>query len=265
MNSASFFQPLAQLERTFQITDEWQGCFQLAGQRAQLAFEPEGWLVASVPVSGKGEALLRQQARMLSLAKVARGGVLRAELPVGKAMGKSFVRLRAALAEGLAVLAGTDDAIEKDATEKDEDQAALALLGDYLASGAREWSREESRFLVTLETGLFAQKIVIEPCRGGLSFQADLVRLRAPEPVSLAALVHFLLALNAGLRLARALLLPDRIALEVVLRADDLSFELVNKALGALAVGSRLAKRECAALLDTNTAQSYCEFHEERR
>jgi hypothetical protein len=260
MNPASFFQPLAQLERTFQITDEWRGCFQLAGQRAQLAFEPEGWLVASVPISGNGEALLRQQARMFSLAKVAAGGVLRAELPVGKATGKSFVRLRAALDEGLAVLAGTDDVIEED-----EPQAALALLGDYLASGAREWSREEARFLVTLETGLFAQRIVIEPCRGGMSFRADLVRLRAPEPVSLAALVHFLLALNAGLRLARALLLPDRIALEVVLRADDLNFELVNKALGALAVGSRLAKRECAALLDTNTAQSYCEFHEERR
>jgi hypothetical protein len=138
-------------------------------------------------------------------------------------------------------------------------------LESHLAAGYGEWSRRESGFLQQVETGSLAQKIVIEVDRGCVFFRADLARLRDPEPVSLAALVHFLLALNSRLRFARGILSPDKVALEVVIAANDLEPRLIDKAIGALATGAGMARRECAALLDAEVAQAYCRFHEERR
>lgn len=257
---SSLGQQLAAVEPSFEATEERRGSFQIAGQRAQLVWEPEGWLMASVPIVGEGEDLLRQQARILSLAKVTTGLALRAEMPVEKTVEKSFAALQAALTEGLAILAGKNGVLEDC-----DPQTAMALLEDHFAGSAWEWSRAETGFLVQIETGPFTQKIVIEPCRDSVIFRTDLVRLRGPESGARAAFVHFLLALNTGLRLARALLLHDRVGLEVVLRTDELQSWWIDKAIHALAVGVRLAKRECAALLEPETARAYCEFHEERR
>jgi hypothetical protein len=256
------FQQLASLEPSFQAAEGWRGSFQVDGQRAHLALEPDGWLAAAVPISGPAEDLLRRQAEMLSLAKVAAGLSLRAEVPVEKKIEQSFTAVRSALEQGLAAIVGKH---ETAAAEGGDQEEARHWLADHFASGSREWSREGAGFTVQVETGLFPQWLRVEPGRGCVSFRADLVRLRDPEPVSLAALVHFLLALNSRLRLARGLLLQERAALEAVIPIDVLSHRLADKAIGSLAVGARLAKRECAALLNPEAARAYCEFHEERR
>jgi hypothetical protein len=260
--AASFFQQLASLEPSFQPAEECGGSFKVDGQRARLTLEPDGWLVASAPVAGIAEELLRRQADILSLAKVTDGLSLRAEMPVGKKAIESFGIVRDALERGLATIAGMNGAT---AAEADGHEEAMRKLAEHFASGSREWSQEGASFLLQVETGLFSQKIVVEIDRGCVFLRTDLVRLREPEPVSLTALVHFLLALNSRLRLARALLLEDRVMLEVVLSAANFSPWLIDKAVGALAVGTRMAKRECAALLDAEVARIYCEFHEERR
>ncbi len=263
MNRASpYFRELAAFEPSFAAADEWRGSFLVGGRRAQLAFEPGGWLVASAPVIGSPEDLLRRQAEILAPAKIASGLILRAEAPVEKKIAESFVAVRAALEQGLAVITGKG---ETAVGESDQGREAEVLLARHLAAGYGEWLRRESRFLLQVETGRFEQKVVIEVDRGHVFFRADLTRLRNPEPVSLAALVHFLLALNARLRFARGLLMPDRVALEVALAAGDLTPRLIDKAVGALAAGAGIARKECAALLDAEVAQAYCGFHEERR
>jgi hypothetical protein len=263
MNRAlSYFQELASVEPSFEAADEWRGSFGIDGQRAQLAVEPGGWLSASVSVIGSPEYLLRQQAEILAPAKIASGLTLRAEAPVERKIAESFVAVRAALEHGLAVITGKG---ETNISENDQGREAEALLAERLAAGYGEWLRRENGFLLQVETGRFEQKVVIEVDRDHVFFRADLARMRKPEPVSLAALVHFLLALNAQLRFARGLLSPDRVALEVVLAAGDLTPRLIDKAVGALAAGAGMARRECAALLDAEVAQAYCGFHEERR
>ncbi len=263
MNKASFyFRELASFEPSFEAVDEWRGSFRVGGQRAQLAFEPGGWLVASAAIIGSPEHLLRRQAEILAPAKIASGLTLRAEAPVERKVAESFAVVRAALEHGLAVITEKGGTT---ATGNDQGREVEALLAGHLAAGYGEWSRRESGFLLQVETGRFAQKVVIEVDRGHVFFRADLARLRDPAPVSLAALVHFLLALNARLRFARGILAPDKVALEVVIAANDLKPWLIDKAVGALAAGAGMARRECAALFDAEVAQAYGQFHEERR
>jgi len=74
-------------------------------------------------------------------------------------------------------------------------------------------------------------------------------------------MTHFLLALNARLRLARASWTGGGVTLEVALPAAALNAFLVEEAVEALGAGFRLARRECASLLDGRVAAEYRKFH----
>jgi hypothetical protein len=241
---------------------EWTGDFQLDNRRPALLLEPDGWLVASAPVPGAPVDLLCRQAAIHGPAKVTAGPSLRVELPCEKKAEERFAAMRSALAHGLQVLARNNRVT---AVEASEQIAAEQTLADYCSSGPREWSQEGQQFLLRVETDFFLQKIMAVAEQGCVHFCSDLVRVRDPAPVSLRALVLFLLALNSRLRLARGSLLADRVVLEVRLPAWNANAWLLDKAVGALMVGARVAKRECAALLEPAAARTYCEFHDERR
>jgi len=255
-------QPLAVSFQPSPAEAERTSTFQLDGHRPPLSLEPEGWLVAFVPVSGAPADLLCRQAAICGPAKVTAGPCLRAELPLEKKVDGSFVAMRSALEHGLAVITGRHGATGMEACDREDTKQ---LLADYCASVSREWSQEGPQFLLQVETNLFLQKIVAEVDRGCIRFCSDLVRLRDPEPVSFRALVHFLLALNSRLRLARGSLLSDRVVLEVILPTWCVNTALMDQAVDALIVGARVAKKECAALLQPEVARTYCEFHDERR
>ena len=253
---------LSSLEPSFRAESDVGGSFQLDGRRAWLWLEPEGWIVGSLPVAGAPFDLLRQQPKLISPAKVASGPSLRAEMPVRKEIKGSCGVVRSALEHGLEVLAGKNGSAPTQTTNAEEAASALA---EYLASSSWDWTREAESFLLRVESGVSSRKIGVEVANGHVLFQSELVTLRDPDPVSGRALAHFLLALNGRLRLARGSLFEDRVALEVVVPAAELSSWLIDKTLGSLIVGARLAKRECAALLDAEVAQTYCAFHEEGR
>ncbi len=255
-------QPLAVSFQPSPAEAERTSTFQLDGHRPPLSLEPEGWLVAFVPVSGAPADLLCRQAAICGPAKVTAGPCLRAELLLEKKVDGSFVAMRSALEHGLQVITGRTRASAVEAGDRAE---AEQTLTEYVSSGPREWLQEGPRFLLQVETDLFLQKIVAEVARGCIRFRSDLVRLRDPEPVSFRALVHFLLALNSRLRLARGSLLSDRVVLEVCLPTWCVNTALMDQAVDALIVGARVAKKECAALLQPEVARTYCEFHDERR
>jgi len=186
------------------------------------------------------------------------GPALRAELPAERKDTGNGVAVRAALAHGLAVIAGGPRGSASDVDDGDE---ARRTLTEYCTSSPWERSQEGAQYQMRVETGLLLQKMIALIDRGCVQVRTDLVCLHDPEPISLAALVHFLLALNSRLRLARGSLLADRIVLEVVLPAWSVSTGLLDQAMSALMVGTRLAKRECAALLQPETAHAYCTFH----
>jgi hypothetical protein len=251
---------IALLEPSFRPEEGSSGSFRISGHRVSLWPEPGDWLVASVALNGSAEELLRQ-AELPGPAKITAGPALGAEWPLGKSVAESFTALRSALETGLAALSGESD----DAVEESDPQMAARWLAEHFAASAWEWAQHGTGFLLTVEAGSLAQKVVVESDGRRVHFRAELVRLCEPEAVSRAALVHFLLELNLRLRFVRARLPDGRVALESVIPADVQSRWLVDKAVGALVVGARMARRECAALLDPELARSYCEFHNERR
>lgn len=253
---------LASLEPSFRAEGSGAGSFRLDGQRVELWLEPEGWITGSLPVVGAPAELLRTQSTIIGLAKIVSGPSLQAEMPLRKEIETSVAGVRGALEHGLDVLEGRTSPISMEATGVEEATAALA---ECLASHPWEWTREAERFVLRVESGASPQTITIEVAQGHAIFRSELVALREPEPVRQRALAHFLLALNARLRLARGSLLDDRVTLEAIIPAAGLSAWLIEKALGSLIVGARLSKGACAALLDADVAQTYCTFHEEGR
>lgn len=243
-------------------TSKWSEVFKLDGQRVAISREPEGWLIGSVPLSGSPVGLLRRQTGILSPAKVAAGITLRAEMPVKKEVQEDFGAVRSYLQYGLKVIEGGDGSLLRE-TFNGENPAQR--LTEYFLSSPWECSQEGGGFLLKVETDFLAQKIEAKVNLSSVLMHTDLVRLRNPEPVSMNALSHFLLALNSRLRLARGSLLEDRVVLEVVIPASTLTPWLVDKAVGSLIAGFRMAKRECALLLEPGVAKVYCEFHGERR
>jgi hypothetical protein len=258
----TLLEEIALLEPSFRPEEGSSGSFRIGEQRISLWPEPGDWLVASAPLSGSAEELLLRQAEIPGPVKITAGPALRVEWPLGKSVAESFTALRSALEAGLAALSGESEAT---ADKESDPELAARWLAEHFAAGAWEWSQHGTGFLLTVEAGSLAQKVVVESDGRRVHFRAELVRLCEPEAVSRAALVHFLLELNLRLRFVRARLPDGRVALESVIPADVQSRWLVDKAVGALVVGARMARRECAALLDPELARSYCEFHNERR
>ena len=121
-------QPLAVSFQPSPAEAERTSTFQLDGHRPPLSLEPEGWLVAFVPVSGAPADLLCRQAAICGPAKVTAGPCLRAELPLEKKVDGSFVAMRSALEHGLAVITGRHGATGMEACDREDTKQ---LLADY--------------------------------------------------------------------------------------------------------------------------------------
>jgi len=195
---------------------------------------------------------------MVSLAKVATGPTLRAEIPWETKIPDRIAILECAMKHGLEVIAGkTQSAVDGGDEEKRMDAAMECLTSSHGA-----WVREGAKAVLNVETPISLQKIEAKLTGRHVRFSSDLARIaNRPGPVCLAALTHFFLAFNSRLRLARASMLEDRALIEAILPTRSLTPMLVDRVVGSLMVGSRLAKRECMALLENEVAQHYCEFH----
>jgi len=226
--------------------------------RAVIEVEPGGWVAGAVAVAGPPESLLQRQAAIRGPAKVAEGPSLRAELPWTGSLEECMAAVRDALRDGRAVLAGRAAEVVADPGDV---SAARRALEDYASSCAWPSSCEGERQLFRVDTEGFTQRIVAEIAGGRLGLRSRLVALQACEPVSRRALAHFLFAVNARLRLARACLNPDHVGLEVIVPARGVSAGLIARAFGALVIGATMARRECAALLEPAFAEAYCECH----
>ena len=233
--------------------------FELGGHRVVPLIEPEGWLVASVPVSGTPLDLLRRQAAILGPAKVTNGPSLRAETPFTNDCEESSALVCSTLKHGLAVLTEENSPFS---TEACDAQEAMRTLTEYLADCSWEWLRDGETFVLPADANGLGRAIKIELEGDRVLFRADLVAIGNVEPVCQRALGHFLLGLNSHLRFARGSILAEQVALEVVMPSSALSTGLIDKAVRSLVVGLRLSTQECTALLAPDVGRAYCEFHE---
>lgn len=228
------------------------GVCEIGGRTAQVA-QVDQLLQIRVPVSGDAYALHVRQARHTGLAKVTPGRYVRAEAPCGPDPGACFAALRDDVDACVERLendraAGTDPAAAGQEFDLDALVAAAALecakSGDRYHTGlAAEPGRR-----VTASIGVEAGAVV---CR------TVLCRLSEPPAFVRYALSHFLLELNGRLRVARAGLWDDRAVLEACIPFGLATPRFVEHALEALSAGSRVARRECAALTDHHLAHEY--------
>lgn len=261
MTNAALHSAVAPLEPSFRAHGERGGTFDLEGRHVVLSLAPDGWLTAAARVGGSPEALLRRQAGILGLAKAAAGPSLRADMPAAGSLGETFTALRDALEVGLATLG---DKPAPPAQTPGAQGEVKDIMDSYASSSPWEWRRRRGRWSSLVETPRGQQWIVAEVTKGCLRLASPLVRLCDPHPASRAALAHFLLALNARLRLARGALLDSGVELEAILPAQHVSSRLIDKAEGALIVGASLTERECTALLEPALGDAYRAFHERR-
>jgi hypothetical protein len=261
MNDRTLHAAVSALEPSFRPQGRSAGTFELGGHQVVLTLEPEGWLAASVPLAGPPEVLLERQAHIHGPAKVAAGPCLRAEWPVSRRLAEGCAALRVALHAGLAVLEEHGGSPPEVLGPRPE---AAKVLETYAAEAPWAFSRDGDAWTFRVETPHLAQRTRATLEGGHVRFGAVLARLRHAHPNSRRALAHFLLDLNARLRLARGALGGDVAALEVVLPAKDLTTWLIEKAMGAVMVGTLAARRACVALVEHAVAEAYCTFHLER-
>ena len=247
---------LASHEPSFRGSQPWMGWFEIEDRTAKLYLEAGGWLVASVPTSEPPEELFRRQGELIAPVKVTADARLQAEMPRGRELGETFVILHSALRESLQVLAGEEQ------NQADEALMEPDALAEKLESCSFAWFREGNRFSIRLDPDPDSSSVAWAELNGGsLLLRAQLVRLGEPGLAPMRALGHFLLALNSRLRFARGCVRRDEVALEVVVPLAALTENVLEKAVGALKVGTRLARKECRALLNHEVAQKYLNFH----
>jgi hypothetical protein len=251
------------VEPLFRPDGDARVSIEAAGRRVTLALDPDGWLVAAAPVAGSPDVLLERQAGIMGLAKVALASepVLLAEMPATPRLEDRLRGVLDALRSGLATLdnPGTPEPPVGGLGE------ATEVLETYASSCRWERAKSEACWSFRIATANGRQRIVGEPLPGFVRFSSTLAALRNPSPDSRRALSHFLTGLNGRLRFARAALTARAAVLEVVLRVQGLDTPLIERAVGALLVGSAAARRESVALLDPELAGAYCSFHLDRR
>ena len=243
------------IEPTFQAQHPWSGQWMLGGRPAHVRTEGE-WLESWMPLCGDARGLLADQHSLAGLAKLSAGDFLRAELPVGRAgCAAAFRTLCGELERALDHFEGVPESAPAA-------PLAAEMLEGCLSESGVAWSPRGGVFSTPLEDDPAPASFAIAEAMGNaLAIRAAMVRLHNPVGESHRALIHFLLALNQRIRLARASLMPDRIVLEVVLPPACLNPVLVAQAVGALWAGAAAARRECAALLNPEIARAYLQFH----
>ena len=232
-----------------------------SGMELKHAVETGGdWLTGTMPIEGAPGALFRRQTEIFSLAKIGPGPTLRAELPCSKnGMQNDFGVLDHILYEALGRL---QESGEADTDSCFDPPHFEAVLTEFRDSCPWEYSADATGLILQIPTDHFKQKVHMEAQPKGVRLWTELGLFSEPDPVSRCAFNHFLLVLNAHLRLVRASLLPDTVVLEVALGGLVLNCRLVEKAVEGLMVGARFARRECSVLLNPKVAQTYCAFHQ---
>lgn len=255
--------PSAVLDPTFRVDDDGRGAFELEGRRVDLVVEPEGWLVGSTPLGGSPDRWFAQQSRIQTLAKVVDGAALQIDIAIQESLGAAFTTLKAIVRDALSCLAGDDTATAgKAGAVGTADCAAVEVLNTYAASSPWLASAEAGGFTLLVDTARGRQqRITAKVGEGRLRLTALLGNPKASGSASSHALAHFMLALNARVRLVRGSVGDAGVLLEVVLPPWVVNADLVDRAMGALIVAAAMAKRECAALLVPAVAEVYCAFH----
>lgn len=220
----------------------------------EAVVEGDGWVGLCAPVRGEFLDLWRWQTSVQAPAKLVPGLKVKAEMPVRGDRAATIELLRESLALAGAVLEKGCGAESQSGTQPID----IAAVGLRLRESLVEFVTEGNGFAAHAE-GI---RLIVRITRA-VVFQTDLVRLQPSEEAVLRALAHFALALNARLRLARASLVEDRLVLEVALPPSALTPEVIQKVVGSLQVGVAVAKKECAALCDPQTAARYWQFHKE--
>jgi hypothetical protein len=254
----------AAVDPSFLPDGDGRGTFEAAGRRITVVLEPDGWLVAAAPVDASPDSLLARQALILGPAKVALapGPAVLAEMPAMPSLEDALRRVLDAVRAGVAVLNGVG---APGFPAGDPDEAAVALAA-YASSCPWDQDQSGARWSFRIATPGGLQRIVAEAIPGFARLTSTLAPLVNASVEARAALGHFLAALNGSLRLARGALTDSAAVLEVILPVAGLGPSVIEKAVGALIVGSAAARRECMALLDVpRLAGAYCSFHLERR
>jgi hypothetical protein len=134
-----------------------------------------------------------------------------------------------------------------------------ALEAALLASGFA-WSRRETGWAVPVGEHL-PRELQITAGPAGVRVEATLAEWDEVGDKERRALARFLLAAQAGLRLARCELDQRRARIVSAVDGDLVDAELAHALMG-VAAGCRLLAREAAALLAPEVARAYLEFHE---
>jgi hypothetical protein len=264
-HDAGWVEAVISLDPTFRVHGVAHGAFELDGRQVDLVVEPEGWLVGSTPLGGAADRWFAQQSRIPTFAKVVEGPALQVDIPIQESLGAAFTTLRAILREAVSGLAagGTPTAGDSDADAVGAaDRAAGEALDTYAASSPWLVLTEAGGFTLLVETARDRQqRITAKAAEGRVRLTALLAPSRANGPASSRALAHFMLTLNARVRLVRGSVGDAGVRLEVVLPSWVVNVDLVDRAIGALIAAAATARRECAALLVPAVAEAYCAFH----
>jgi hypothetical protein len=204
------------------------------------------WLVVSAAASGLPDALLARQAEVVGPVKAVAPAMWRAEMPECPG---AVELVHAALAQ--AVERAGETAAGGDAAE---------ILAAVAAESGMAWRSAPTGLFLRVNVADGAHSIAATAQSGSICFRTPLLRRKVTDEAR-AAMSHFLLALNGRLRLARAGWWEAGVVLEVALPAASLTVFLMEEAARALGAGLRMARRECASLLDGQVAKHYCEFH----
>ncbi|MDR3703753.1 MAG: hypothetical protein P4L56_29155 [Candidatus Sulfopaludibacter sp.] len=212
-----------------------------------VVLQDSSWLVASAAATGAAATLLARQAEVGAPVKAVAPADWRAELPE---CAGAVEMVRAALA---AVM--QDGPTAPPATGNEAE-----ILAAIAAESGMAWTNTPAGLTLRVDSAGAVHSIAASVRGGSVYLRSALLRRPVPEGAR-DAMCHFLLALNARLRLARAGWADSGVTLEVALPAAGLTAFLMVEAVRALGAGFRMARRECASLLDGRVAKQYREFH----
>ena len=254
---ANPFDELATVEPTFQVDGPWCGHFQLDGRSVRCAIDRAGWLQLLMPLPGSGKDLVREHERLQLPIKIVPGPALVGEMPCDGDLTSAFELLRASLHRGVDLLESERGVIHA------ADHAGpemLPRLESILDQSAFTWS--DASGLVSTRTG--NGKVVVTLQTESVIFRAPMAHLGQASPASLEALEHFILMMNARLRLVRGSFVAGRLVGEVVWPIAVLTPTLVDHAARSIDASLR-TKKACLALANGLVAEQYLELHTHRK
>jgi hypothetical protein len=252
------FEQLAFVEKSFRVDGPWTGRFDLDGYGTRCTQETHGWLRLSTHLTGDARNLIRRQGSLLLPVKFADGPDLVAEMPLTQSLTTTFAFLRAASHQALM---RPESSPVEDSLGQPVDPDITEQVYSTLEEMPCIWTRADT--IASTEVG--TTSVVAHVVGTAVIFRASLVRRTPTTGLCLDALTHFLLAINARLRFARATFAPAGLVQEVALPVAVLTPAVASCAVWAVSNGLLKTKQACAALSDTRTAEEYLQFHQYRK